>query len=81
MVAFSNVENTIQKAKEYIWILSDQILVSTLPHLQEALKRGDEFKLILSAAVEPPKTLLNECMTQSSCELWKKGNSRTGWIK
>jgi predicted transcriptional regulator len=58
MVAFSNVENMIQKAEEYIWILSNQILVSTLPHLQESLKRGVEFKLILPLKVTPPKDAL-----------------------
>jgi predicted transcriptional regulator len=31
MVVFSNVEGMIQKAEEYIWILSNQVLVSTLP--------------------------------------------------
>ena len=55
MVAFSNVENMIQKAEEYIWILSNQILVSTLPYLLEALKLGVEFKLILPSGVTPPK--------------------------
>ena len=55
MVAFSNVENMIQKAEEYVWILSNQILVSTLRYLQEALKRGAEFRLILPKNVIPPK--------------------------
>jgi predicted transcriptional regulator len=58
MVAFSNVENMIQKAEEYVWILSNQILVSTLPYLQESLKRGVEFKLMLPATVIPPKDAL-----------------------
>lgn len=39
MVAFSNVENMIQKAEEYIWILSNQILVSTIPYLEDSLKK------------------------------------------
>ncbi len=55
MVAFSNVESMIKKAEEYIWISSNQILVSTLPYLQEALKRGVEFKLMLPMEVTPPK--------------------------
>jgi predicted transcriptional regulator len=58
MVAFSNVENMIQKAEEYIWILSNQILVSTLPHLEESLKRGVQFKLMLPTTVIPPKDAL-----------------------
>ena len=58
MVAFSNVENMIQKAEEYIWILSNQILVSTLPYLQRALERGVKFKLMLPKTVTPPKDAL-----------------------
>jgi predicted transcriptional regulator len=58
MVGFANVENMIRKAKEYIWILSNQVLVSTLSHLEEALKRGVEFKLILPTTVIPPKDAL-----------------------
>jgi predicted transcriptional regulator len=58
MVGFSNVENMIQNAKEYIWILSNQILVSTLTPLKEALKRGVEFKLMLPSTVKPPKDAL-----------------------
>lgn len=58
MVAFSNVENMIQKAEKYVWILSNQILVSTLPYLQESLRRGVEFKLILPTTVIPPKDAL-----------------------
>jgi len=58
MVAFSNVEDMIQKAEEYVWILSNQILVSTLPYLAESLKRKVEFKLILPMGVVPPKDAL-----------------------
>jgi predicted transcriptional regulator len=55
MVAFSNVERMIKKAEKYVWISSNQVLVSTLPYLQEAVKRGVEFKLILPMDVAPPK--------------------------
>ena len=58
MVAFSNVESMIQRAEEYVWILSDQILVSTIPLLEEALKRGAEFKLILPKKIVPPRDAL-----------------------
>ena len=58
MVAFANVESMIRKAKEYVWILSNQVLVSTLPYLEEALKRGAEFKLIRPTNVVPPKDAL-----------------------
>jgi len=54
MVAFHGVENIIQKAQEYVWILSDQILMSTRPPLLKAVKRGVEFRLMLPEDMTPP---------------------------
>lgn len=54
MVAFHSVETIIQNAREYVWILSDQILMSTLPFLEEAVKRGVKFRLILPEDLTPP---------------------------
>ena len=54
MVAFHMVETLIKEAQEYVWILSDQILMSTLPFLKEAIKRGVKFRLILPEDVTPP---------------------------
>ncbi len=73
MVAFSNVEKMIQKAEEYIWILSNQILVSTLPYLQESLKRGVEFKLILPIGVAPPKDALERMFNPIFLQALKAG--------
>jgi predicted transcriptional regulator len=73
MVAFSNVESMIQKAEEYIWILSNQILVSTLPHLQAALGRGVEFKLILPTNVIPPKDALERMYDPIFLQALKSG--------
>jgi len=54
MVAFHTVENMIQEAQEYVWILSDQILMSTLPFLERAVKLGVEFRVILPEGLIPP---------------------------
>ena len=54
MVAFHNVENRIREAEEYVWILSDQVLMSSLTPLVEALKRGASFKIILPKELTPP---------------------------
>ena len=54
MVAFYNVENRIREAEEYVWILSDQILMSSLTLLAEALKRGAHFKIIIPKDLTPP---------------------------
>ncbi|MCW4029584.1 MAG: DUF1724 domain-containing protein [Candidatus Bathyarchaeota archaeon] len=47
MVAFDLTEKVIDEAQEYIWILSNQVLVSTLPFLEKAIRRGVKFQLIL----------------------------------
>ena len=54
MMAFHSLENMIREAQEYIWILSNQILMSTQPLLVEAVKRGVEFRLILPKDMTPP---------------------------
>lgn len=54
MVAFSQAENLISQADEYIWIIGNQVLMSTLPHLEAAIKRGAQFRLILPENLVPP---------------------------
>ncbi|MFQ5837157.1 MAG: helix-turn-helix transcriptional regulator [Thermoplasmata archaeon] len=54
MEAFHIVESLIQEAREYVWILTDQILMSTLPFLEEAIKRGVAFRLIVPEDMVPP---------------------------
>jgi predicted transcriptional regulator len=40
-------ENMIREAKEYVWLMADQILASALPLITEAVNRGVEIKKIL----------------------------------
>ena len=54
MVAFHRVDNLIQSAREYMWILSSQILMSALPFLEEAVKRRVKSGLILPEDVTTP---------------------------
>lgn len=54
MVAFHSVECLIVEAKEYVWILSNQVLMSTLPLLDQAVKRGVKFQLIMPEDLIPP---------------------------
>ena len=54
MVAFHLTEKVIEEAQEYIWILSNQVLVSTLPFLEKAIRRGVKFQLILPKDFIPP---------------------------
>ncbi|MCK4566115.1 MAG: helix-turn-helix domain-containing protein [Candidatus Thorarchaeota archaeon] len=47
MEAFQQSEDLIRNSEEIIWILSDQILASTLPLIGEAIQRGVDFRVIL----------------------------------
>lgn len=54
MITFHIVEKMINESQEYVWIISDQILMSTQPLLEKAVNRGVEFKLILPEIMTPP---------------------------
>lgn len=54
MVAFHKVNTLIQEAQEHVWIISSQILMSTLSLLEDAVKRGVKFRLILPENLIPP---------------------------
>ena len=81
MVAFSNVESMIQQAEEHVWILSNQILVSTIPKLEEALERGVEFRLILPLGVTPPKDALERMLSPVFFEAIKKGKFENRFLE
>ena len=57
MVAFRNVEEMIAKAEEYVWILTNQVLASTIPYLVSALERGAEFRLTMQKDYNPTKSI------------------------
>jgi len=81
MVLFSNVESMIKKAEEYIWILSDQVLVSTVPYIQEALKRGVEFKLVLPKKVVPPKDAMERMFSPIFLQAMKEGRFKLRFLE
>ncbi len=54
MVAFHKVNRLIEEAREFVWIISSQILMSTLSYLEAAIKRGVKFRLILPEDLVPP---------------------------
>ncbi|MEJ2281229.1 MAG: hypothetical protein P8X97_04845 [Candidatus Bathyarchaeota archaeon] len=47
MAAFHNVEKMIANAEEFVWILTDQVLASTIPYLKKAIERGVKFRLLM----------------------------------
>jgi len=59
MVAFRTVEEMISKAEEHVWILTNQILASTIPYLVSALERGAEFRLTMQKNYTPTKNIID----------------------
>jgi len=44
MVVFHNIERVINEAEEYIWRLTDRILITSLDELEGAVQRGVEVR-------------------------------------
>ncbi len=57
MITFHNIETMIAKAQEFVWILTDQVLASTIPYLVEAVQRGTQFHLLMQKEYMPTKSI------------------------
>ena len=53
MVSFYNIEKMIADAREFVWILTDQVLASTIPYLKQAIERETEFRLMMPRDYKP----------------------------
>ena len=54
MTSFRLSEIMLQQSTEYMWIMSDQILTSTLPIIGERMRNGVEFRFIFPEHLVPP---------------------------
>jgi predicted transcriptional regulator len=57
MTCFRKAEIMLQEAQEYMWILSDQVLMSTAPIIAEKVKRGVECRFMCPENIIPPPGL------------------------
>jgi predicted transcriptional regulator len=57
MVSFHNIEKMIAKAEKFVWILTNQVLVSTIPYLVQEIERGGEFRLLMPKDYSPTKEM------------------------
>jgi predicted transcriptional regulator len=64
MTSFRLSEIMLQDASEYIWIMSDQILTTTLPIIGEKMKSGVEFRFIFPENIVPPPGVKREVGAQ-----------------
>jgi predicted transcriptional regulator len=49
----------IEDAEEFVWILTDQVLASTIPYLLNAIGRGVEFRLLMPGNYLPSGDVLD----------------------
>jgi len=62
MMIFRRVELALADAEKYMWILSPEVLMSTVPIIGKNLEKGLEFRLILPKNVRyPPKFEPRQC--------------------
>jgi predicted transcriptional regulator len=47
MITFYNAEKMMQEAEEYLWVISDQHMISAIPHMTDALRRGVNIRSIM----------------------------------
>jgi len=57
MISFRNIEEMIAEAQGRVWILTNQVLASTIPYLIQAIERGAEFKLLMPKDFVPTKSI------------------------
>jgi predicted transcriptional regulator len=57
MISFRCIEEMIAEAKEHVWILTNQVLASTIPYLMKAIERGAEFRLLMPKDFVPSKSV------------------------
>jgi hypothetical protein len=57
MVVFRNIENMIAKAEKFVWIISNQVLASTIPFLSQDIERGGQFRLLMPKDYAPTEDM------------------------
>jgi len=79
MVAFHNTETMIQEAKEYIWVITDQYIMSTIPLFSKAFERRVKVKTIDPKRWVPPPKLKEGIRAEDAQAVWQART--TGFIK
>lgn len=55
MLAFYEAEKMMDEAEKFLWLLSDQHLVSALPHMKKALENGASLRVLLPTELKYPE--------------------------
>ncbi|UCE96696.1 MAG: hypothetical protein JSV51_03640 [Candidatus Bathyarchaeota archaeon] len=55
MLAFYEAEKMMEEAERFLWLLSDQHLVSAVPHMKKALENGASLRVLLPTDLSYPE--------------------------
>lgn len=60
MKMFHRSEKMIEEAQEFVWIMSDQILMSSMKYTEGAVERGVDHRFLGPRDIEPPEEFYTE---------------------
>ncbi len=55
MLTFYEAEKMMDEAEKFLWLLSDQHLVSAVPHMKNTLEKGASLRVLLPADLTYPE--------------------------
>jgi predicted transcriptional regulator len=79
MVAFHSTETMIKEAKEYIWVITDQYIMSTIPLFSKAFERRVKVRTMDPKHWVPPPKLKEGIRAEDAQTVWQART--TGLLK
>lgn len=84
MIVFYEAEKMMDEAEEFLWLISDQHLVSAIPHMKNALENNAKLKILLPSDLPFPEEYFDqECVKEYSIvekQARKEGRLEERWI-
>ena len=85
MLTFFEAEKMMDEAEEFLWLLSDQHLVSAVPYLKNALEKNVKVKIILPSDLPFPKGYFEQEAVKEYYTVGKKarrdGRLEERWVE
>jgi predicted transcriptional regulator len=72
LVTFDDCERLVNNAKQYLWFITHQYSVSMLPHLQHALERQVQIRIITPTNRTPPPGYFEHDFVQAFQDIYKQ---------
>ena len=80
MLSFYEAEKMMDEAEEFLWLLSDQHLVSAIPHITKALEKNVKVKIILPSDLPFPEGYFEQELVKEYYSVGKKAR-RDGMLE